>query len=280
MGWTFTSDPEVYAANALPVLLREPASNTVALTVLDTLRAGHGFSDQPPTLAWYTDGEQVTGVVSMTPPYGMLLAQLPAGSEQSLVEELHARGIAVPDAHGTAEAAGRFSACWLAGTELTAETLFEQRLFRLDELVPPDPSPAGSARLVTPDDLELLTQWLYAFRDEAEPRAVVLSQPMLERRVELGLFWFWLDEEGTPVSMAGRNVTIAGVSRVGPVYTPPEHRKRGYAAAVTAACTQHALDTGAEQLVLFTDAKNPTSNGVYQRLGYRQIEDRLILQYR
>jgi len=280
MTWTFTSDPEVYATNALPLLVREPASNTVALTVLDTLRAGHGFSDRPPTLAWYTDRGQVTGAVSMTPPYGLLLAQLPDGSEQSLVEELHARGIAVPDAHGTVEVIGRFTACWLAGTELTAETLFEQRLFRLDELVPPDPMPAGSPRLVTPDDLELLMEWMQAFQDEAEPRAAAPSRPMHERRVELGLFWFWLDEQGSPVSVAGRNVTIAGVSRVGPVYTPPEHRKRGYAAAVTAAITRHALDTGAEQLVLFTDAKNPTSNGVYQRLGYRKMEDRLILRYR
>ena len=174
----------------------------------------------------------------------------------------------------------RFTACWLAGTELAAETLIEQRLFRLDELVPPAPMPIGSARLATPADLDLLMEWLHAFRDEAEPQSTAMSRPMLERRIELELFWFWFDEEGNPVSMAGRNVTIAGVSRVGPVYTPPEHRKRGYAAAVTAACTQHALDTGAGQLVLFTDAKNPTSNGVYQRLGYRHIEDRLILRYR
>jgi RimJ/RimL family protein N-acetyltransferase len=279
MGWTFTSDPEVYAANALPLLLREPASNTVALTVLDTLRAGQGFSDQPPTLAWYTEHDQVTGAVSMTPPYGILLAQLPAGSEQGLVEELHVRGIAVPDAHGAVETVRRFTACWLAGTALTAQTLFEQRLFRLDELVPPDPMPAGSGRLVTADDLDLLMDWMQAFQDEAEQRSSP-SRPMHARRVELELFWFWLDEQGDPVSVAGRNVTIAGVSRVGPVYTPPEHRKRGYAAGVTAACTQHALDTGAEQLVLTTDVKNPTSNGVYERLGYRHIEDRLILRYR
>jgi predicted GNAT family acetyltransferase len=63
------------------------------------------------------------------------------------------------------------------------------------------------------------------------------------------------------------------------VYTPPEHRQRGYAAGVTAACSQHALDCGAEHVVLFTDLANPTSNGVYRRLGYQPVEDRQVLRY-
>lgn len=75
----------------------------------------------------------------MTPPFGLLLAQLPVGSEAGLVAELRARDIEVPDAHGTVDAVRRFSSRWLAGTGLSAEPLFEQRLFRLTRLVPPDP---------------------------------------------------------------------------------------------------------------------------------------------
>ncbi|HEX2902904.1 MAG TPA: GNAT family N-acetyltransferase, partial [Jatrophihabitans sp.] len=101
---------------------------------------------------------------------------------------------------------------------------------------------------------------------------------MVEYRVERQLYWLWLGAGGDPVSMAGRNVTVAGVSRVGPVYTPPERRGRGYAAAVTAACTQHALATDADRAILFTDVANPTSNGIYQRLGYRPIADRVVLR--
>jgi predicted GNAT family acetyltransferase len=153
-------------------------------------------------------------------------------------------------------------------------------MFRLAELVPPDPMPDGSGRPATPADLDLLMEWVQAFQDEVEPRGTAPSRPMQQRRVELELVWFWLDAEGDPVSLAGRNVTIAGVSRVAPVYTPPEHRGHGYGAAATAACTRHALDTGAEQVVLFTDAKNPTSNRMYQRLGYRRVGDRLVMRYR
>jgi RimJ/RimL family protein N-acetyltransferase len=280
MGWVFAEDPELFADAALPLLLRDPVANTLALTVLDSLRAGHRFSDAPVVLSWYCERGQVTGAVLMTPPFGLLLAQLPAGSEGELVRQLHERDIAVPDSRGTIETVHRFSSCWLAGTELTSEPMFRQRLFRLERLVPPEPMPAGSARLATLDDLDLVMDWLHAFRAEVEPGGGAPTRQMQQRRIELQLYWLWLDPAGDPVSIAGRNVTIAGVSRVGPVYTPPERRKHGYAAGVTAACSQHALDTGAEQVVLFTDLANPTSNGVYQRLGYRPLDDRLVLRYR
>ncbi len=80
------------------------------------------------------------------------------------------------------------------------------------------------------------------------------------------------------MSLAGRNVLVAGMSRIGPVYTPPAARRQGYAAGATHACSQDALDQGAEQVVLFTDLANPTSNGIYQQLGYRHLDDRLVLR--
>jgi len=280
MAWTITDDPEEFAATALPLLLAEPVANTVALTVLDSVRAGHRYSDRPMTFAWYAGRGEVTGAVLQTPPFGLLVIVLPPGSEAALVEQLRQRGNSISEANGTEEAVGRFSASWLAGTGLSTEVVVRQRLFRLDRLVPPEPAPAGSARLVGRAELDLVVEWMHAFRDEAEPGAGAPVHSILEERIEQQRIWLWQDPAETPVAMACRNVTVAGVSRVGPVYTPPEHRRNGYAAGVTAACTQHALDTGADQVILFTDVSNPTSNGVYQRLGYRPLdEDRLILRF-
>jgi predicted GNAT family acetyltransferase len=67
--------------------------------------------------------------------------------------------------------------------------------------------------------------------------------------------------------------------RVGPVYTPPGLRHRGYAGAVTAAVSQAALDAGAAEVLLFTDLANPTSNSLYQNLGYQPVEDRVVLSF-
>ncbi len=281
VGWTITDDPDEFAKAALPLLQREPLSNTIALTVLDSLLAGHRFSDAPMTFGWYEDGRgETTGAVSMTPPWGLLISQLPAGSEAGLVAALRERGCPVPEANGTVDAVRRFTECWIAGTELTAEVVYGHRLFRLAELRPPDPAPAGTARLATPAELDLVMGWLHAFRDEAEHGAPAPNRDIYADRLEQQLFWFWLDPQGDPVSLAGRNPTSAGVSRIGPVYTPPDARRHGYAAGATAACSQHALDCGAEHVVLYTNLANPTSNGVYRRLGYQPVEDRQLLRYR
>jgi predicted GNAT family acetyltransferase len=91
-------------------------------------------------------------------------------------------------------------------------------------------------------------------------------------RLASGDLWFWLDDE-QPVALAGRSRPAAGVARVGPVYTPPASRGRGYGSAVTAAATQSAVGDGAEQVVLYTDLSNPTSNAIYQQIGYVEDHD-------
>lgn len=280
MSWTITGDPEAFSTAALPLLLRDPVANTVTLSVLNSLGRGHQFGEQPAMLAWYTEQGEVTGAAMRTPPWALLLAVLPPGSEPELVTQLRHHGVEVPSVNGTEEAVRRFTACWTAGTDLAGDTALRQRLFRLDRLVPPEPAPAGSARLAGQADLDLAMDWLTAFGHEADSHGGPPDRAFYADRVDQELIWFWLDEQGDPVSLAGRTTTIAGVSRVGPVYTPPEHRRHGYAAGVTTACTQHALDTGAEQVILFTDLANPTSNAIYRRLGYRPIEDRMILHYR
>jgi predicted GNAT family acetyltransferase len=92
----------------------------------------------------------------------------------------------------------------------------------------------------------------------------------VDRILAAGGAWIWVD--GEPVSLAVRRAPAEGSARVGPVYTPPQHRGQGYGSAVTAVATQDVLDDGAVP-VLFTDLANPTSNAIYQRLGYRPVGD-------
>jgi RimJ/RimL family protein N-acetyltransferase len=275
MNWNRTEDPNRYAELVLPLLTRRPVANTIALTVLDALRAGTDFGAGSPLLAWYERAGTVTGAVSMTPPYCLLLTELPDGSEAELVDLLRRDAVAVPDVNGTPADVDRFVAQWQPAV---AEPLIRQRLYGLGELRAPAVPPAGSARPATGPELELVLEWMSAFHREVEPWTAGPVRAMYQRRIELGLLWLWLDAAGLPVSLAGRNVTIAGMSRIGPVYTPPAARRQGFAAAATHACSQDALAQGAEQVVLFTDLANPTSNGIYQQLGYQPIEDRLIMR--
>ena len=279
MSWSFSDDPHQYAEHVLDLLTARPDAHTVPLTVLETLRAGQRFSDVDPLFGWFDSAGAVTGAISMTPPYGVLLAELPAGSEDELVAALRERAAPVPDVMGTIDAAGRFAASWTAGTALSAQLAMRQRVYTLDGLRPPAPLPAGRPRPAVPGDLALVMDWVTQFHHEAEASSATPQPEIYQRRIELGLLWLWQDEQAKPVSMASRNVTVAGVSRIGPVYTPPASRRHGYGAAVTAACTQDALDCGARQVVLFTDEANPTSNGIYQQLGYRARDERVILRF-
>ena len=62
-------------------------------------------------------------------------------------------------------------------------------------------------------------------------------------------------------------------ARIGPIYTPPDQRRRGYGSALTADLTQLQLDRGRRFCFLFTDLANPTSNSIYQQIGYRPVSD-------
>lgn len=144
----------------------------------------------------------------------------------------------------------------------------DQRLFQLDALIPPTGVP-GSGRRAGEADRSLLLDWYRAFAEEAEARGMDLERSV-DRILAAGGAWIWVD--GEPVSLAVRRAPAEGSARVGPVYTPPRHRGQGYGSAVTAVATRDVLDDGAVP-VLFTDLANPTSNAIYQRLGYRPVGD-------
>jgi GNAT superfamily N-acetyltransferase len=146
----------------------------------------------------------------------------------------------------------------------------DQRLFRLATLHSPEGVP-GAPVLGAAAHREVLHRFVAAFEAEA---GVLTSDPAewVDRVLAgEGRSWLWCDKEEI-VSLAHRRPVAHGSARIGPVYTPPQARGRGYAAAVTAHATRDILTDGAVP-VLFTDLANPTSNAVYQRLGYRPVGD-------
>ena len=145
-------------------------------------------------------------------------------------------------------------------------------LYRLGTLTPPSPMPPGAARGAGPADQDLVARWMTAFFTdigEGHPAA-----PALPDDVTL-----WATE-GVPVALATRSRPAHGMVRIQHVYTPPEHRRRGFAGAVTAAAARAALDAGATEVVLNADLANPTSNALYRRLGFQPVEDRTVVEFR
>jgi predicted GNAT family acetyltransferase len=151
------------------------------------------------------------------------------------------------------------------------------RLHRLDALTPPDPLPPGEPVVAGAEHRELVVAWYEAFAAEVHEPVGDVRGPVEDRLAHGGATLWRVD--GEPVSLAGITRTIAGSARIAPVYTPPVHRGRGYGGAATAAVSRAALDAGARELLLYTDLANPTSNRLYARLGYRPVEDSVVLLF-
>jgi predicted GNAT family acetyltransferase len=152
------------------------------------------------------------------------------------------------------------------------------RLYRLGELIPPQPPPSGAARLASSGDAGLLVDWFIAFvRDtglhEAGDQTAAVADYLSYGRLTL-----W-EDGGTPVSMAGLSRQVAGMARIAHVYTPAEIRDRGYGSALTSQVSRAVLAAGAAEVLLYTDLANPVSNSIYQRIGYAPVEDRIVVSW-
>ena len=278
MAWTFSEDVVAYAAAVRPLLSQSPVEHTIALTVVEYALERSELLDPPELYGWWTDDDgEVTGAMLHTPGHEPLLERAPDASVRPLVDALAARG-RVTGVNGPVREALTFAAVSASALGCRAEVGHVIRLFRLDALLSPDPMPSGAARVAGPQDQELLADWVEAFAEEAHS-PVGNAVDSVQRWLAHGGLRLWLDDGGRPVSMAVSSLPAFGVSRIGPVYTPVEVRRRGYGAAVTAAVAEAILQQGATP-VLFTDLANPTSNGVYQRLGFRPVSDRVWLTFR
>jgi GNAT superfamily N-acetyltransferase len=276
--WTLSHDVEAFADRAWELLASRPAEQTVALSIVASLRAGQRWSDVPPVFGWYEEAGEVRGAVCMTPPFELVLAEVPDDTVAALVGTLRDEGAAVPGVNGAVPTVERFAEAWLEGTDLRPRTTFEQRLYALGTLRMPAPPPPRRGRPAGEGEVELAARWLRAFQEEAGVHSTDVASAA-RAGIADGRVWLWEDEDGAPVSLGGRTPAAAGVARIAPVYTPPEARRNGYGAAVTAACTADALARGVEHVVLFTDLANPTSNSVYQRIGFRPLSDRRVVRF-
>jgi RimJ/RimL family protein N-acetyltransferase len=159
-----------------------------------------------------------------------------------------------------------------AGGGLAARTHLELPLMRLDGQPVQSHAVAGTLRAASLDDLELLLDWNEAFRVEA--RIDLTTEQVaadVERKTRIGTQYLWLDPADRPVGMIGGQTIAPSGARIGPVYTPPSLRGRGVGGAMVASLTQRLQDAGARCVFLFTDAANPTSNALYQRIGFVPI---------
>lgn len=227
----------------------------------------------PPYLGAVLEAGRVVGAALRTPPWRLVVSVM---DDPRAVEALAAdlSGEAIPGVVGPAKDAGAFAAAWGRHAGVAPRLTAHERAFRLSAVRPPRPAP-GEMVIAEAADRSILRDWIQAFHDEAMGDAPHQDyDAMADRWIRrLGrTAYLWIDE-GRPVSLAGAGGLTPNGIRVGPVYTPPELRGRGYASNLVAGVSQAQLDDGRRFVFLFTDLANPTSNKIYQDIGYEPVID-------
>jgi uncharacterized protein len=260
-----------FARAVTPYLARREADNNLQLSILDHVASGR-YDEAQLLLAEDAHGD-TAAVVMRTPPHALLVARGddPAARE-ALLAALLASGERLPGMVGPLPEVELAAAWWSEQTGVAARRRMHQGVYRLRSVTPAQRA-AGRMRTVRERDRYLVIPWLDAFEREAMPG----SQPSGSRVWEsfqghaARHLHLWEAHDGRAVSVAGVSGRTPNGVRVGPVYTPPEERRRGYAGALVAAVSQAELDAGARCCFLYTDLTFATSNRVYRDVGYELI---------
>jgi predicted GNAT family acetyltransferase len=198
-----------------------------------------------------------------TPPHYLVLGDLNRNQYDELastVQDLDFLGCIGAD--GTAEAL----AAKLTELGVPHELGMPQRIYVLDHK-PRYPSCEGKGRKAKPEELGLFLEWFFCFYREAVPHESPNEEHMKKVFADRPVF-FW-EAEGKPVAMAVRNRETKDGSNISLVFTPSALRGRGYAGAVTAFACDDVFREGKKFCFLYTDLRNPISNRVYQKIGFR-----------
>ncbi len=267
---------EAFLARAQGFLEQDEATNGIVLGNCLRMKRFPERTETPPLLVTVEEGEATRLTAMMTPPYKLVHAApkgAPMAALESLAHALHGWEVSVPGVMAADRLAASFAKRWTDATGRAASSAgMHQRLYQLTS-VKELPSVAGHLRVATRDDVDLLADWMCGFTRDVfgDEVAVEEGRKRATTRIEYGELYLW--EDGQPVSMAAKARPTTNGIAVNHVYTPQEFRERGYATACVGRLSQLLLDDGWGFCCLYADLANPTSNGIYQRIGYEPVCD-------
>jgi uncharacterized protein len=257
---------------ASPLLLRDEARHNLMFGICATLaEAPDAYPDF--RLCTLEEAGHVLGAALITPPFNLVVAKpQEASALEFLAGELNRWKLELPGVTGALPEADHFATAWEELTGVRGRPRMRHGIYSARSARRPAGVP-GAMRPARADDRELLVDWFVAFQSEAMPAGAPRLQAAesIDRRLAGvgGGMMLWEDER--PVSLAGFGGRTPHGVRIGPVYTPPDLRRHGYASALVADLTADLLDGGNDYCFLYTDLANPTSNRIYQNVGYEFV---------
>jgi GNAT superfamily N-acetyltransferase len=259
-------------------------TNVIGSVALSVAEGDRSYDDYRWWVVRGDDGD-VAGVAMRTAPFNMQVSPMSIEAARALGHGVGQFDDALPGISGSKNIVDALIEGYVAskspGSARVAAVERRDLLYELEDLVTPDAE--GSGRPARSDEVEQLARMMSEFMREVEltPITDAEARDAAARQIQrLSLFCWEVD--GAIVAIAGHAPVVSTgsivIGRIGPVYTPAQYRRRGFGSAVSAHVTRHLIESGA-RVMLFTDAANPTSNSIYQAIGYRLVDELVEMRF-
>jgi len=265
--------PRDFLTAVQPFLVQAEVENNLILGVTADLVANPAGLIPDPYFATVSGAEGICMAAFQTLPGRIAVTRkMEAGALDALCRHAHGVGLEIIAVLGPDPTAEQFAGALAALRGGSPRLHMRQRIHELVAVEVLPGLPAGHLRPARPDEVPMVSEWLLEFQAEiGEPAPINRAA---EQRIRAGELHLW--DDGEPRSMAGSTGKTPHGIRVNAVYTPREWRGRGYATATVAALSRRLLEEGNRFCCLYTDLANPTSNAIYQRIGYRPVCDSAV----
>ena len=247
------------------------AENNLILGIAGYIKTTDEESDVTAFTITVEESGTIIGAALMTPPQNLIISRMPNSALGGLVDYFVTESMTLPGVVGPKDKARIFAEYWQHETQKRPRIKMNQRLYACERVIVPAYS-RGRLRPAVQTEEGLLIDWAVGFccdagiEDEIEQTKARIPSAIARRSL-----YIWDDEQAVSMAIAQRETT-SGIC-VSMVYTPPHLRKQGYASSCVAALTQQLLDSGRKFCCLYTDLSNPTSNSIYQKIGYEPVCD-------
>ncbi len=275
----FYDDIDEFYKVAYPFLLEHEAENNLPLAILISLKKTvEAYGEEKVLLFSLTDANIINLIALRTPPHDLIISYTDNLSTiEVLTEELTKRNEKLPGVLSFKEAADKFAEQWCERNSLICNLFRKERIYKLVKV---SEETLGDRKFsVAPKaHQELVFQWAVEMMKEA---IIDTTEDEIQRMIEIlreefdrdKSRMFLLFENNEPVSMAREAGKTPNGVFVNFVYTPIPLRRNGYATECVAKLSKYLLDSGKRYCFLFTDLSNPTSNSIYQKIGYQPVID-------
>lgn len=254
-------------------LLQAEPENNLMLGIARRSADGQLGLDTEQYWASICDGDEIVGTSFRTPPFHLAVSDMPSSAIAPLAEDVEAVYPELSGVVGPAAVAEQFAREWTERRGSSWRTKFRQRIHVLRSVEPIEDLPDGTLRRMEASDEALIREWMNGF--VRDTRILVPAERFVQPLLEQRSFFLW--EDGRPRCVLGRGRDTPTGACITAVYTPPSHRRKGYATAAVTAISKLILASGREFCCLYTDLDNPTSNSIYRRIGYQPVRDDLEL---